>query len=606
MNIDKQAKFNDLTALIVDDEATARMVASRALSQMGFSVSEADDGDTALKLLETLRPNVILLDVEMDRMDGFTTCEQIRKSASMTNTPIIMLTAHDDATSIDSAYRAGATDFATKPINWTLMQHRLRYVLRSAEVVLEKELALRQIHQFAYRDEITNLPNRRAFKEQLADAVANAKTDQNTIAVLYLDIDNFKRVNDSLGHTIGDMLLQFIGNRLRDATLHTEPNLANLQTNDDQHHDAIDVVAARLGGDEFAVLLSNIKHESDAVDVASRIVDSLRLPFLVEGQTLIATPSIGIAVYPRDATDSTGLLKNADTAMYSAKHQGKNRYRCYDSTLSKAAQRRMLLETHLRYALEHNEFELNYQPQIGMTEFEVVGVEALLRWDSEALGPISPVEFIPLAEETGLILSIGEWVLREACEQFMQWHQSSHPIHRMAVNISMSQFNQTDFVDRVAAIISDTAMVPECLELELTESLLAENANAAIETLQNLKALGIALSIDDFGTGYSSLSYLKKFPISRLKIDRSFICDIAHDASDVAIITSVIGMARGLELGVLAEGVETLDQLNTLIELGCDNAQGYLMSKPLQAEMFVDWLINYELDLAHKLNKRSA
>ena len=236
----------------------------------------------------------------------------------------------------------------------------------------------------------------------------------------------------------------------------------------------------------------------------------------------------------------------------------------------------------------------------------MVGVEALLRWDSEALGPISPVEFIPLAEETGLILSIGEWVLREACEQFMQWHQSSHPIHRMAVNISMSQFNQTDFVDRVAAIISDTAMVPECLELELTESLLAENANAAIETLQNLKALGIALSIDDFGTGYSSLSYLKKFPISRLKIDRSFICDIAHDASDVAIITSVIGMARGLELGVLAEGVETLDQLNTLIELGCDNAQGYLMSKPLQAEMFVDWLINYELDLAHKLNKRSA
>lgn len=695
---------NGQLALVVDDEDTARMVASRALTRDGFEVSEASDGETALELLKELSPSVILLDVEMDRMNGFTACEKIRKIARFANTPIIMLTSHDDAESIDRAYRAGATDFASKPINWTLLRHRLLYVMRGAEIVselasaqriarmgswrwmigegitrwsvglrqvtgismpsddnllgivhpddrihleqglkrarakesmvlthrilrpdgncrvvehraeplvshkgnvigllgtvhdvTEKEATLERINQLAFRDEVTALPNRRAFRQQLNLAIEHAQRNQQLLAVLFLDIDDFKLVNDSLGHSAGDLLLHAIGKRLQAAVQKSDVStlMVDAPGKAPIKH-AVGVPAARLGGDEFAVLLTGIKQPADAEDVADQILDVLRKPFSVEGQNLIASPSIGIAVFPHDATDSEGLLRNADTAMYSAKRQGKNSRRCYDSALSEAAQRRMLIETQLRGALQNHELALHYQPQICVASSVVVGVEALLRWHSKELGQVGPAEFIPVAEETDLILPIGEWILRTACNQFMQWRTAAIGVPRIAVNISMRQFNQFDFVELVASILGDTGMQCASLELEITESMLAEDVHSAIEKLKKLKALGIALSIDDFGTGYSSLSYLKKFPIDRLKIDQSFIKDIDHDASDVAITKSIIGMARGLSLGVVAEGVESVEHLYTLMELGCDEAQGYLLTRPLAANAFVEWLDDYE------------
>lgn len=703
-------------ALIVDDEDTARMVATRVLTKAGFDVREASNGESALALLNELRPSVILLDVEMDRMDGFTACEEIRKLPWFGNTPIIMLTSHDDPASIDRAYRAGATDFASKPINWTLLRHRLLYVIRGAEVVselasaqriarmgswrwtiaegitrwseglqqvsgvalpangdllnlvhpddrpqlehglkqargkesmhlthrilqsdgsskvvehraepilshsgevvglmgtvhdvTEREATLERIHQLAYCDEVTALPNRRAFRRQLDVAIAQARKNQHMLAVLYLDIDDFKLVNDSLGHSTGDLLLRSIGERLKEAVRLTD---VSVKMSDvpvaASAYQADEGPAARLGGDEFAVLLSKIRHPRDAEAVADRILKLLRQPIVVDGRNLIASPSIGIAVYPRDAGDADSLLNNADTAMYAAKRTGKNSCRCYDSTLSESAQRRMLIETHLRSALDNDELSLNYQPQICVATSAIVGVEVLLRWNSRELGFVGPAEFIPVAEDTGLVLPIGEWVLRTACVQFENWCAAGVVVPRIAVNISMRQFSQIDFVGRVASILDETNMQRASLELEITESMLAEDVHSAIEKLQDLKALGIALSIDDFGTGYSSLSYLKKFPIDRLKIDQSFIRDIDHDESDVAITKSIIGMARGLALGVVAEGVESSEHLSTLAELGCDEAQGYLLTRPLSKDDFVEWLNEYESRQALQQLKKTA
>ncbi|MEE9322260.1 MAG: EAL domain-containing protein [Granulosicoccus sp.] len=716
MNPSAQKLSHGQLALIVDDEDMARMVATRVLTKAGFEVREASDGESALELLNELRPSVILLDVEMDRMDGFTVCEKIRQMAQFANTPIIMLTSHDDAESIDRAYLAGATDFASKPINWTLLRHRLLYVIRGAEVVTElasaqriarmgswrwtiaegitrwseglqqvsgvelpvdsdllsivhpddraqlehglrkarskepmylthrilqsdgsskvvehraepiishsgevvglmgtvhdvteREATLERIHQLAYCDEVTALPNRRAFRRQLDVAIAQAHKKQHMLAVLYLDIDDFKLVNDSLGHSTGDLLLRSIGERLQEAVRPTDASAKMCDTpNGTPTGGNEEGPAARLGGDEFAVLLSSIKHPRDAEAVADRILKLLRRPIVVNGRNLIASPSIGIAIYPRDATDSESLLNNADTAMYAAKRTGKNSCRCYDSTLSESAQRRMLIETHLRGALDNDELSLHYQPQICVATSSVVGAEALLRWNSQELGSVGPVEFIPVAEDTGLVLPVGEWVLRTACQQLIEWRSSGIAVPRIAVNISMRQFNQSNFVERVASILDDTGMQRSSLELEITESMLAEDVHKAIEKLQDLKALGIALSIDDFGTGYSSLSYLKKFPIDRLKIDQSFIKDIDHDESDVAITTSIIGMARGLELGVVAEGVESAGHLSKLAELGCDEAQGYLLTKPLAAGDFVEWFKEYEARQPLALLKKSA
>jgi len=558
--------------LIVDDDITQRLLASEALEQAGFAVEEADNGKAALSAFQRLRPDLVLLDVMMPEMDGYQVCEAIREMPGGRYISVLMMTGLEDIDSINRAYEVGATDFVTKPINYTLLGHRLRYMLRSQQ-------SEEKVRRLAYFDTLTGLPNRESFKERLARAVANARRRKRLLATLFLDIDDFKRINDTLGHNVGDQLLKAVGKRLiesvRGSDIIGHDNSADPDGNEE---------VARLGGDEFTVVLTEIHRPEDAAVVADRIVVSLSKPLLLHGHDVFITPSVGIAVFPQDAEDVESLIKHADMAMYYAKRKGKHQYQFYNKEMNATAIRRMRLEGCLRKALDQDELSLNYQPQIDLISGQVCGIEALLRWHNSLLGDISPAEFIPLAEETGLIIPIGEWVLKSVCAQAQAWRDSGLPVPRVAVNISVMQFVQSGFIDLVERTLKETGLESKVLELEITEGLLMKDAEGAVRTLKALKNLGVQLAIDDFGTGYSSLSYLKQFPIDRLKIDRSFVRDIHSDPDDAAIATAVIAMAGSMDLGVIAEGVETRAQLRFLQSKYCDEMQGYYVSKPLPVQ----------------------
>jgi diguanylate cyclase (GGDEF)-like protein len=440
--------------------------------------------------------------------------------------------------------------------------------------ITERRQTEEKVRQLAYFDSLTGLANREYFKERLAQAIALARHYNRQLAILFLDLDNFKRINDTLGHNVGDLLLKAVAARLH-ACVRASDAVSWLDTVDSSEQ------VARLGGDEFTLLLSEVSSSEDAVRVANRILDALSKPLTVGGHEVFTTPSIGIAMFPQDGEDVESLLKHADIAMYYAKHYGKNLYKFYTESMKDAAVRRLTVENYLRKSIERGELTLYYQPQIDLTNGHVSGVEALLRWHNAELGTISPAEFIPLAEETGLIIPIGAWVLRTACAQAKAWQDAGLALPRIAVNISVLQFVQTDFTDFVAQILNETGLSPHALELEITEGLLMKDAEGAIRTLGLLKDQGVQFAIDDFGTGYSSLSYLKRFPIDRLKIDKAFVQEINSNPDDAAIATAVIAMARSMNLGVVAEGVETGAQLNFLKKKCCGEVQGYYLSKPL-------------------------
>lgn len=557
--------------LIVDDEITQRLLVREALEQAGFDVEEASDGKAALTAFHRLLPDLVLLDVMMPEMDGYQVCEALRKLPGGSHISILMMTGLEDIDSINRAYEVGATDFITKPINYILLGHRLRYMLRSQQ-------SEEKVRRMAYYDALTGLPNRESFKKRLEKAVAHARRYERLLATLFLDIDDFKRINDTLGHNVGDQLLRSMGKRLSDSVRNTDTighdHFGNSEANQE---------VARLGGDEFTVLLSEIHRPQDAAVVAERILKSLSKPLMLHGHEVFITPSIGIALFPKDAEDVESLIKHADMAMYYSKRQGKQQYQFYNKDLNAAAIQRMRLEGCLRKALDQGELSLHYQPQIDLVSVQICGIEALLRWHNPILGDVSPLEFIPLAEDTGLIVPIGEWVLKEVCTQAKTWRDAGLPVPRIAVNISVRQFIQTEFTDFVDSILKDTGLESNVLELEITESLLMKDADGAIVTLKALKALGVQLTIDDFGTGYSSLSYLTQFPIDRLKIDRAFIQEVHSDPDDAAIATAVIAMADSMGLRVIAEGVETRAQLKFLQSKFCDEMQGDYLSKPLPA-----------------------
>ena len=421
-----------------------------------------------------------------------------------------------------------------------------------------------QLQRQVYHDTLTGLPNRLLFQDRLALAVAQAHRHGNGLAVLFLDVDRFKVINDSLGHSVGDRLIREVAVRLRSC----------LREGD---------TVARLGGDEFTLLLPDVGQAVDAAKVAKKVLDVVRMPFELDGRELFVTSSLGISLYPDDGRDAETLVKNADAAMYRAKEQGRDLYQLYTPALNATALERLALESSLRKALAHSELLLHYQPILDVATRRVHGVEALLRWRHPELGLVPPGDFIPLAEVTGLILAIGPWVLRAACAQARAW-QDLQPGLRMAVNLSARQFQEAGLVGHVTDALADTGLDPHCLQLEITESSAMQNAQTAIQTLRELKALGVGLSIDDFGTGYSSLSYLKRFPIDTLKIDQSFIRDIGTDPDDAAIASAIIALAHTLKLTVVAEGVETADQLEFLTRHGCDRTQGYFFSRPLAAE----------------------
>jgi diguanylate cyclase (GGDEF)-like protein/PAS domain S-box-containing protein len=440
--------------------------------------------------------------------------------------------------------------------------------------ITERKQSEQRIMEMATHDVLTGLPNRNLLRDRIAQALTRDRRSQKQAAVLFIDLDHFKIINDSLGHDMGDLLLQDVAARLS-AIVRSEDTVA------------------RRGGDEFIVLLPNMASARDAEVVAQKILDGLIQPFLINSKELHIGGSIGITLFPSDGEDVETLLKNSDIAMYHAKENGRNNYQFFAPEMNRRATERHTLGIDLRHALERNELLLHFQPIVDMPGGKLTSIEVLLRWQHPQLGLISPTRFIPVAEENGLIVPIGEWVLQQSCLQRMAWRDQGYDVPKLAINLSIRQFRHKTLVADIARILAETGMEGGRLTLEITESMLVENVEETIKTLQQLSALGLEISIDDFGTGYSSLSYLKHYPINTLKIDRSFVRDIATDPNDAAIIAAIIVMARNLKMQVIAEGVETEEQLTFLAQQGCNRFQGFYFSKPLPAAEIENKLWKY-------------
>lgn len=435
--------------------------------------------------------------------------------------------------------------------------------------ITARKAAEQQIEYQAYHDALTGLANRRLFQEHLTLALALAQRHDRLVAVLFLDLDHFKLINDSLGHSVGDSLLRQIAARLK----------SSLREGD---------TVARVGGDEFTIVLQELSSRSDAAVVAQKVLRAISEPLELSGHRLYVTTSIGITIFPDDGVDAETLLRNADTAMYRAKSEGRNRYESSTEELSRSTEERMQLESGLHQAIERGEFELYYQPQVDLRTMEIAGMEALLRWHHPERGVLLPSAFISVAEQGEMIVTIGNWVIREACLHAVTVRERGLSGFRVAVNLSARQFRDPSLLETVASALRESGLHPQSLELEITESVAMENVNRTLETLTALRALGVTIAIDDFGTGHSSLSYLKLFPIDTLKIDRSFVDDLTGRAEDGAIVASIIQLAEGLRLRVIAEGVETSAQVDFLRAHNCGEVQGFHFSYPLPADEFED------------------
>lgn len=682
------------SVLIVEDGIALRALARSALENLGFAVREAADGLAGLEMLREEAAHLIILDVRMPGIDGFETCRRIRSLPRCQDVPILMMTGLEDIDSINKAYEAGATDFFTKPVNWALFGHRVRYMLRAAnsfrelrskearlaeaqriarlgyfayrpaenvvicseelrrifalplsgirghedflayvepddrefvrearqEAILEgrsydiryrmiagdgterfvneqarsnphlstghdqligtvQDITERnkieeQIQYLAYHDSLTGLPNRVQFEERFREALERAQRDGTRMACLFIDVDRFKRVNDSYGHTAGDDLLQRVANRLQAAV--------ERATRTTQAPEAPNVLA-RFGGDEFTVLLGGVRDDDEVAAITRSLSEAMNEPFRLYGAETFVTASIGISRFPDDGGDVAQLFKRADSAMYAAKGLGRNNFQFYSATMQDDAPGRLTLQSRLHRAVEREEFELHYQPIVDTRTGELRKLECLVRWVHPEDGVVAPDAFIPAAEESGLILPIGRWVIAEAFRQSREWRDAGLTPPAMAVNLSARQFQQADIAETVAELAARHGCDPSCLELEITESTLMESSEASMRILDACKSMGVGLSVDDFGTGYSSLAYLKRFPLDSLKIDRSFITDVDVDTDDASIVAAIVAMAHNLRLGVVAEGVEERPQLDYLRSIRCDMVQGYLFAAPRPA-----------------------
>ncbi|MES2039540.1 MAG: EAL domain-containing protein [Pseudomonadota bacterium] len=551
--------------LVVDDDRSTRSTLRHTLQRDGFKVEEAADGSQALLMLKRMRPDVILMDAVMPVMDGFTACSLIQEMPRGRSIPVLMITALEDNSSVERAFAAGASDYIPKPIHFAVLSQRVRRII-------EANQAEKRIRHLAFNDVLTGLPNRTQFLDQLGRRLTMAKENVESVAVLFLDLDRFKNVNDTLGHDVGDRLLIAVAQRIRRSVRNAD-------------------CVARLGGDEFTVVLSELADPAAAASAAQNICRTLAKPFQIDSHDIFVTASIGISVYPSDGMDVGTLVKHADTAMYRAKKTNTD-FQFFEAAMEHSISERVRLENDLRRALERNELAVFYQPQARMDTGEIIGTEALVRWFHPTRGMVSPLEFIPMAEETGLIIALGEWVLRTACAQMRNWMDKGMSHLRVAVNLSVSQLLQKDFANTVEQVLFDTGLPAKMLELEITESTLMEHAQDTLAILDRLRSLGVRLTIDDFGTGYSSLSYLKRFPVDIIKIDRSFVRDIPGDADDAAIVTGIIALAHSLRLEVVAEGVETREQLEFLRAQSCDILQGFYLSKPIPAQQLEDEILS--------------
>jgi diguanylate cyclase (GGDEF)-like protein len=510
--------------------------------------------------------DIILLDLGLPDAQGL---EAIRRAhAAAPGIPLVVLTGLDDESVAVQALQQGAQDYLIKgQIDTRGLLRALRYAIERKKIESTALAMAQQMAHSAEHDFLTGLPNRMLLNDRISQAIALATRHAKKVAVLFLDLDGFKHINDSLGHPIGDKLLQSIAACLVQCIRGSDS-------------------VSRQGGDEFVVLLLEIDRAEDAAITARRMLQAVAQSHFVDQHDLHVTASIGISIYPTDGLDADTLVKNADTAMYQAKENGRRSFQFFKPAMNVRAVERQSIEEGLRRALERHEFAVYYQPKVNLATGAITGAEALLRWTHPTQGSIPPAQFIPVAEDSGLILPIGAWVLREACAQARAWLDAGLPAMTMAVNVSAMEFREQGFLDRLFAIIRATGIDPSSLELELTESVLVKHAASTARILQTLRERGIRVAIDDFGTGYSSLSYLRKFPVDAVKIDQSFIRQISTAGEDTTIIKAVIGMARGLKLRVVAEGVETLEELAFLRAYRCEEAQGYYFSRPVPPQQF--------------------
>jgi len=569
------AAFRELRSKLFNKGAEAPAGRSVARSAQ-FDAVFCDQAEAAVAAVREAREQnrpfaVVFLDMRMPPgRDGLWAAGRIREIDP--EIEIAVCTAYSDA----DPGEIGAIVPPEDKLSYLQKPFHPHEVRQMTVALASKWRAERRIVKLAYFDTLTGLPNREQARKRLLAAVEAARGRARSLAVLYLDLDNFKRVNDTLGHAVGDELLCVVAERLRSALRHgfsENGGPGGARPGD----------LARLGGDEFLMMLPHLQNPADAAMAAERVIRALREPMQFQRNSLVVTPSVGIAIYPRDGADAQTLLRNADLAMYFAKRKSPGTYAFYDATMNATALHRFTLEDRLRGALSRNEFSLHYQPQFDIRTGRLSGLEALLRWTNEELGAVSPSEFIPIAEDTGLILAIGEWVLRAACRQAKEWRDEGLTIGRIAVNVSGKQFALAEFPTQVAAILRETGLDPAMLELEITESVVMADEGWAEKALAQLKQLGISLAIDDFGTGYSSLGRLRHFSVDRLKIDRSFVSSITDGSDDRAIAAAIIAMSRSLRIRVTAEGVESFPQLIFLQEHDCDDAQGFLLSRPVPA-----------------------
>jgi diguanylate cyclase (GGDEF)-like protein len=529
--------------LIVDDDRSTRSTLRVALQRSGFEVSEACDGSEVADAVKRQRPDVILMDALMPVMDGFTACALLQETPQGREIPVLMITALEDSASIERAFAVGASDYIPKPLHLAVVNQRVRRLVEATR-------AEHHVRHLAYSDSLTGLPNRTLFNDHLNRCIERAGPTGQSLALLYLDLDRFKFVNDSLGHETGDKLLKALSERIRGCVRGSD-------------------CVARLGGDEFAIVIDDLPHVNIAATTAQKICHAVKAPFEIDGHDMMVSASIGIAVFPGDGADASALLRRADTAMYRAKKKS-SCFQFYEEGMEATAVDHLRFEGALRHALERHEFAVFFQPIADAAQRRVVGMEALVRWRHPVRGLVSPLEFIPLAEETGLIIPIGEWVLRTACQQLKAWHDAGWADLYVTVNLSGLQLQQTNIVETLRSALQETGLNPACLTLEITESMLMEHVEATLLTLKGLKACGVSLAIDDFGTGYSSLSYLRRFPVDVLKIDRAFVRDMTDNADDASIVQGIIALAHSLRLKVVAEGVETAEQHGFLARLDCD------------------------------------
>ncbi|MFQ5674644.1 MAG: EAL domain-containing protein [bacterium] len=553
--------------LLLEDDTTEEGCLGDLLfedQQNAYELQQAVRVQDGIECLERDSMDVVLLDLNLPGCDGLDLVSEIQSHSP--NVPIIVLTGDDDLNLATRALQLGAQDYLVKnDTDRSTLERAVRYAIEKNRLIEQLEQSRRLEQHLAYHDALTNLPNRHLFHDRLQQAVLQSNRSDKLTAVMFIDLDGFKRINDTLGHTIGDHLLKSVARRLKRSVR------------------KVDTIA-RLGGDEFTIVLWGINNTQDAAMVARKILSLISKPYRIDEHELFVTASIGISTYPTDGADIETLIRKADIAMYRAKSHGKNHYQIYNLSMDAQFFEHLTLENSLRKAVENDELVAYYQPQVDLSSGGIVGLEALVRWQHPKFGLVPPDKFIQLAEETGVILDIDEWMLKKACQQIKMWEGEGFRELRVAVNLSTRQFRQKKLAQMVAQILSDTEVQPGKLCLEITENNVMQDIKITVDILGVLKEIGVVLSLDDFGTGYSSLNYLKLFPIDILKVDRAFVSGIPRDRDDTAISTAIIVLAQSMELQVIAEGVETAEQIAFLQSLQCDEIQGFYFSRPLSTD----------------------